>query len=70
MEEKIKQLVLDLYGISITPETKISDVVEDSLTAIDFLFEVEQKIGYSISYEEILDGISTFGDFIKALDSD
>jgi acyl carrier protein len=66
MEELIKKMVLERYGIPISCETKISEVVEDSLGRIELLFELENSVGKTVSHDEVLD-LETFGDLIKAL---
>lgn len=67
MEEIIKKLILDKYGVEINSNTQISEIVEDSLSKIEFLFEIEKALNRSIPHEEVLD-VETFGDLIKVLE--
>jgi acyl carrier protein len=67
MEEKIKKIVLDVYGIEVGRHTLISELVEDSLSKIEFLFELEKTLGLSIPQDDIID-IETFGELIEVLE--
>lgn len=66
MEEILKKFVFDLYGIEITKDTPIAEIVEDSLSKIDFLFEIENHIKCSIPPDEVLE-VETFGDLLGIL---
>lgn len=68
MEEEIKSFILKNYGVEVATDTLISDVAEDSLSRIEFLFEIESKLGRPIPQEKVLD-IETFGDLMKAIKS-
>lgn len=66
MEERIKKLILENYGIEVLPSTSLSEVVEDSLSKIELIFELEKELGSSIPQDEVLD-IETFGDLFFLL---
>lgn len=67
MEEKIKKIVLDKYGVDVNSQTLIAELVEDSLSKIEFLFELEKELNISIPQDDLLD-IETFGELIKVLE--
>lgn len=69
MEEKIKKLVLDRYGVEVTNQTTISEIVEDSLSKIELLFEIEKELGRSLPQDEVIE-IETFGELIGVLERD
>jgi acyl carrier protein len=69
-QEKLKNIFAEKFGISpeeITPETSISKYAEDSMSRIEFLFELEQLIGKKFPEDSIFD-IETFGDIVKIID--
>jgi len=66
VEEKLKKIVLDRYGIEITPDTPLSEIVEDSLSKIEFIFELENEFSCSLSNEQVMD-VETFGELVEVL---
>ena len=67
IEERIKEIILEQLGISVTKETLLSDIAEDSLSKVDLLFQIEQELDKSIPQDEVLD-LETVGDLVKAID--
>lgn len=66
IEEKVKEIVLAQLGVVVSKETKLSEIVEDSLSKIDLLFEIETSLDVTIPPDEILD-IETIGELVKAI---
>jgi acyl carrier protein len=67
MEDLIKKIILENYGVSVCLDTKISDLVEDSLSKIEFLFEIEKEAGVRLPHDEVLD-VETFRDLLEVLE--
>jgi acyl carrier protein len=43
IEEKVKELVAQQFGVVVSNETLLSEIVEDSLSKIDLLCEIERS---------------------------
>jgi len=72
MEDKIKKLILENYGIEVLPSTFLSEIAEDSISKIELIFELEKELDCAIPQDEVLD-IETFSDLflvIKRLKSE
>lgn len=66
MNEKLKNFILQNYGLECNENTKISEIAEDSLTRVEMLFELEKELNLKIPHNEVLD-IETVGDLLKFL---
>lgn len=63
VESKIKQIIFDKFKLNVLNSTNISDFVEDSISKVEMLFEVEQLFATKFDEEDLL-SIETVGDLI------
>jgi acyl carrier protein len=69
IHEKIKEIIAEKCSVpveTINEETSLNDLVQDSLTRIDFLFDIEEFVGKKIP-EEFIFEIETVGDLINII---
>jgi len=69
LNEEIKKLIAEKFFVdinSITIETKLSDITEDSIGRIELLFEVENILDKKIPEEDIL-SMETVADLIRVV---
>lgn len=67
--EEIKKLISEKFFVdinSITTETKLSDITEDSMGRIELLFELEQHLDKKIPEEDIL-SMETIADLLHVV---
>jgi acyl carrier protein len=64
IESKIKQIIFDKFKLEVLNSTNISDFVEDSISKVEMLFEIEQLFETKFDEEDLL-SIETVGDLIK-----
>jgi|688.fasta_scaffold746888_2 acyl carrier protein len=68
-QEEIKKLIAEKFFVdinSITIETKLSDITEDSIGRIELLFEVEQLLNRKIPEEDVL-SMETVADLLHVI---
>lgn len=56
------------FGNEVVLETNIYELVQDSISRVELLFEIEQISGIKVSGDDILDA-ETVGDVIKLINS-
>ncbi len=69
IQEKLKVVFAEKAGISleeVTTDTSLSSIAEDSLSKIDFLFELEQLVGKRIPENDVIEA-ETFGDLLHII---
>ena len=66
MEEIVKNIIFDKFKLEVLDDTLISDIVEDSFSKVEMLFEIEQAVEVKLDEEDIL-SIDTVGDLIQVL---
>ena len=64
IESKIKQIIFDKFKLEVLNSTNISDFVEDSISKVEMLFEIEQLFDTKFDEEDLL-SIETVGDLIQ-----
>ena len=68
-EEEVKKLIAEKFFVdinSITIETKLSDITEDSIGRIELLFEVENFLDKKIPEEDVL-SMETVADLVHVV---
>jgi acyl carrier protein len=68
-QEEIKKLIAEKFFVdinSITIETKLSDITEDSIGRIELLFEVEHLLNRKIPEEDVL-SMETVADLLHVI---
>lgn len=66
IEERVLQRVSELLSVPVaqlTKETKLADIVPDSLTYFSLFLELEHQLNKKLSFEEVLT-ITTLGDVV------
>lgn len=63
IESLIKKIIFDKFKLNVLNSTNISDFVEDSISKVEMLFEVEQLFATKFDEEDLL-SIETVGDLI------
>lgn len=69
MIENIKEAIAEKFKFpleKIKTDTLLAEIVEDSISKIEFLFEIEKNLGKRIPEEDILD-METIGDLLHAI---
>lgn len=69
IHDKIKKAIAEKCGVSvetITNEILLSDISKDSISRVEFLFEIEQLIGKRIPEKDIFE-IETVGDLLHVV---
>jgi acyl carrier protein len=67
IDDEIKKVIADKCGISVesvTSDILLSDISNDSISRVEFLFEIEQLIGKKIPEDDIFD-VETVGDLLR-----
>jgi acyl carrier protein len=65
MEDTIKRIIFDKFKLEVDKNTPISQFVEDSISRVEMLFEIEQALNIRLSEEDILSVVNC-GDLFKA----
>lgn len=67
MEDQLKKIIIDKFNLrEIDKNLLLSDLVSDSLSRIEMLFELEKIANKKLSEDDIF-SIETVGDLIKKL---
>lgn len=69
MIENIKEAIAEKFKFpleKIKTDTLLAEIVEDSISKIEFLFEIEKTLGKRMPEEDILD-METIGDLLHAI---
>lgn len=67
MEDQLKKIIIDKFNLrEIDENLLLSDLVSDSLSRIEMLFELEKIANKKLSEDDIF-SIETVGDLIKKL---
>jgi len=67
IDDEIKKAIADKCGISVefvTSDILLSGISNDSISRVEFLFEIEQLIGKKIPEDDIFD-VETVGDLLR-----
>ena len=70
MKQEIKNIIAEKCAVpidSVNGDTPLSEIAQDSLSRIDFLFEIEEAIGKKIPEDKILE-IETVGDLLEIIE--
>lgn len=62
----VRGFVSDRFGVEVLDGTLLSEVVQDSMSRVEMLFELEGLAGVRLSESEVLD-LETVGDLVRAL---
>lgn len=66
MEDKVFAFLKEKFGREVGPDTEIAELVQDSMSRVELLFEIEQQVGAKLPGEELLDA-ETVGDVLRLL---
>ena len=65
MEDTIKKIIFDKFKLEVDKNTPISQFVEDSMSRVEMLFEIEQALNVRFCEEDVL-SIVNCGDLFEA----
>ena len=69
MIDNIKKIIAEKCNVpieKIETDTLLAEIAEDSISKIDFLFEIEKTLGKKIPEQDILE-METVGDLLHAI---
>ena len=65
MDVLVRGFILERFGMEVLEGTLLSEVVQDSVSRVEMLFELEGLAGVRLSESEVLD-LETVGDLVRA----
>jgi acyl carrier protein len=65
--QRIAAKVLGIPKASVKPESKVSDIVQDSLDVVEFLMNVEEEFGIAIDDHKVDEAV-TIADWAKMIE--
>ena len=66
MEDKVIEIIEKRTGRKVTPETIIAEIVEDSLSKIELLAEIEEQLKVRLGEQELLE-METVADLLALI---